>query len=309
MVNSRTMVTASGKKKMNYDRLMRLCALFLAVELAVLALVGCEKDDTPLPIDEFSVVFRIPKTGNTADASRYQLHQDYLLPGEMGSDVLVGHDYSDETGKYVVFVAKLADGVSGQQKDWWFSLSVTHPTETKHYAWLQLDQSFQEGDWAGMPALENWVEVGPGKYVDMGEGEEWATCNEGAQLPHEAGNYYDFTTVAESQTPPSREAYKRLITSKYHWRWVSVQGRYGKAFVHKEQPERFLFFPAVGRKVLADGSMEWEERGFYCSEPWMDGETPRWFSLLLMEESIVSVSRFAADAAGYSLRLCRPAQP
>ena len=299
------MVASNRKQRQYYERLMRFCAVCLAVVLAILALVGCKKEDTPLTIDEDAVVFRLPVTGESDEGTSYVLRQDNLIPSTKDNETLVGQDYSDDTGKYVLFIARLAEGVSGQQRDWWFSLSVSNPLETKHYALFRIDRSFKEGDRIIMPALEEWMEVGPGKYVDMGEGEEWATCNEGAQLPHEAGDYFDFTKETRA---PSREAYERLITSKYHWRWVSVQGRYGKAFVHKEQPERFLFFPAVGRKVLADGSMEWEERGFYCSEPWLDGETPRWFSVLLMEESIVKVSRFAADAAGYSLRLCRPAQ-
>ena len=125
-------------------------------------------------------------------------------------------------------------------------------------------------------------------YVDLGVSVKWATCNIGASLPEESGNYYAWGEIeskiyygkdnyngANKQSfdnisdvanivwggkwrMPTYDEFKEL-SNKCRWKWTSLKGKAGFCVIGKNGNS--IFLPAAG--FHAEESIYKNGRGYY----------------------------------------------
>lgn len=87
------------------------------------------------------------------------------------------------------------------------------------------------------------------KWVDLGTGVKWATCNVGAENETGAGNYLTWSAannlkVQEGRLPTCDEL-ERLV-NECHPEFTQINGINGIVFYHKSNRNIHIFIPAVG---------------------------------------------------------------
>ena len=197
----------------------------------------------------------------------YTLRQDYLIPTAASSiaadgtvlteqlpagDPIDGFDYADG----YQFSGILTSGADGASQHYWFTLK--NNSLGRNFYLFRPDKTFTGGKAAKFPAAASWQEAGPDKWVDIGEGTEWASCNLNATFPTEAGSYhYRFDPVG-----PSRADFTSLMdgTDKYS---MSVHGTNGMVFKSKSN-DNAIFLPYAGYYSGKVQNTNVGVRGYYC---------------------------------------------
>lgn len=209
-------------------------------------------------VPEGFVQFFVPTTPADEDhpdafsdeGTYYELRQDYIRPvGATGvaadgtvvtdqknpGDALAGYDYGGGTQFSGIWINKDNPG----DNPWWFSLSA--PYETRNYALFRMGKNPTKNA-VKLPAVGNWQEVGPDKWVLLGNGREVETVNEGASLPWDYGYYMrllDGASMTENDI-------LYLLGDSFDWTWMPVHGINGCVVSDKTNPGCFIFLPAAG---------------------------------------------------------------
>ena len=124
-------------------------------------------------------------------------------------------------------------------------------------------------------------------YVDLGlpSGLKWATCNAGADAPHEYGDYLNWDEAQECGLHiPTKEDFAELLDrNNCTWEWTTQNGTNGYKVTSKKNGNS-IFLPAAGWRVRDDTSLYDEgSKGDYWSAMPDEGDTDGAYYLYFTE--------------------------
>lgn len=269
-------VTASWNVTENKYVLSRLdYAYFLRAENVTYTVENSTlKGTLDMNIPDGYVQFFIPITPEDPSSAEayhdegawYTLRQDHLIPtcaARIAADGSV-KTYLRPPGESIdgfyyaggyQFCGVLKEAASGVQQDYWFTL--TNNSLSRNFTLFRSGKTLTGGNAVRLPAATGWQEVGADKWVDLGYGTEWASCNRGASFPTETGSLIP----RKISVGPSMEEYSVLTrgTSQYA---MSVHGINGMVFKSKMN-NNAIFLPFAGYRSF-DSPSDVGIRGYYC---------------------------------------------
>ena len=123
-------------------------------------------------------------------------------------------------------------------------------------------------------------------YVDLGlpSGLKWATCNAGADAPHEYGDYLNWDEAQECGLRiPTKEDFDELLDeNNCTWEWTLQNGTNGYKVTSKKNGNS-IFLPAAGWR---DGTSLYDEGsyGYYWSATPYECDTDYAYGLIFNED-------------------------
>lgn len=195
-------------------------------------------------------------------------------------DDLPGYAYDNgETNGYI-FSGKLVEGYNYKHdNDYYYYFAKTKvestPADNSRADLLVKRENALESHAAvKLPGHDSdrWIEVGPGKTVDIGyELGTWYTCNYGASVPEEVGTKLNWADAGAAGTLPERSKFENVSWSAERT-WMGIHGKEGLV-VKSNDGNGFIFLPKTDEvESTYWSSTEDDEDIAYCLVFHSDGD-------------------------------------